>query len=77
MQDFDEGLFEDVPRARTDESGRWLEHYVLHWGTLEIEDGQWLSDYNMPPNTILTLTLVQHTDVAIFLDYLRHRCMRH
>ena len=63
MQDFDEGFIEDVPRARTDESGRWLEHYVLHWGTLEIVDGQRLSDYNMPPSTILTLTLVPVIDV--------------
>lgn len=58
MQDFDEGLIKDVPSAHIDENGRWLNHYRLYWGTVEMVEGQWLSDYNMPPNTTLTLALV-------------------
>ena len=58
MQDFDEGLIKDVPSAHIDENGRWLTHYRLYWGTVEMVEGQRLSDYNMPPNTTLTLALV-------------------
>ena len=44
VQDFDEGYIDDVPKARTTESGEWLESYRLFWGDIELVDGKHLSD---------------------------------
>ena len=58
LQDFDEGLIEGVPKARTKEDGRQLEAYSLYWDTIQLRDGQWLNDYlNSPSEAIFTLVL--------------------
>ena len=60
LQDFDDGLIERAPPARVDGNGRWLEHYRLFCGAVELSGGQWLSDYEPWPDcAILTLVLVQ------------------
>ena len=54
-QDMDEGLIERVPRAATDLGGNWLESYNLVWGTRVLQDGQWLSYYDIPQGATLTV----------------------
>ena len=62
MQDMDEGIFEEIPRARTTIDGSWLEHYRLIHGTVELECGCKFSDYDIPPHA--TITVVLHTIVT-------------
>ena len=54
-QDMDEGLIEGIPRATTDIGGNWLESYNIVWGTQVLQDGQWLSDYDIPLGATLTV----------------------
>ena len=54
-QDMDEGLIEGIPRATTDIGGNWLESHNIVWGTQVLQDGQWLSDYDIPLGATLTV----------------------
>ena len=54
-QDMDEGLIAGMPRAATDIAGNWLESYYIAWGTQVLQDGQWLSDYDIPQGATLTV----------------------
>ena len=54
-QDMDEGLIEGIPRATTDIGGIWLESYDIVWGTQVLQDGQWLSDYDIPLGATFTV----------------------
>ena len=56
-QDMDEGLIDGIPRAETTTEGYQLQCYHLLWGTQDLQDGQWLSDYGIPPDAILTVVL--------------------
>jgi hypothetical protein len=56
-QDMDEGLIEDLPKARTTCSGEWLEHYELVYNDQVLQCGQWFSDYAIPPNAIIIVVL--------------------
>ena len=57
-QDMDEGLVDGIPRAKTHESGEWLEHYCICHGNAILECGKCLSDYDIPRNATLTVLLV-------------------
>ena len=60
LQDFDEGLIPNVPRAACTEDGVYTEHYRLFWGTVELLDGQRFGDYeNFPESAVLTVVVTQ------------------
>ena len=61
-QDMHEGLIEEIPRPTTDIGGIWVEFYDIVWGTQVLQDGQWLSDYDIPQGA--TLTLLRQTQTA-------------
>ena len=61
-QDMDEGLIAGLPRAATDVAGNWLESYHIAWGTQVLQDGQWLSDYDIPQGA--TITVLRQTQTA-------------
>ena len=58
----DEGLIAGIPRAATDIAGNWLESYNIAWGTQVLQDGQRLSDYDIPQGA--TLTVLLQTQIA-------------
>ena len=58
----DEGLIAGLPRAATDVAGNWLESYHIVWGTQVLQDGQWLSDYDIPQGA--TITVLRQTQTA-------------
>ena len=57
-QDMDEGLVDGIPRAKTHESGEWLEHYCICHGNAILECGKCLSEYDILRNATLTVLLV-------------------
>ena len=61
-QSMDEGLIEEMPRAATGIAGNRLESYNIAWGTQMLQDGQWLSDYDIPQGA--TLTVLRQTQTA-------------
>ena len=56
----EEGLIEEIPPAKTDEDGTWLEGYHLLWNDIELREGQKFSDLGIPPDAVLTV--VRTTD---------------
>ena len=66
-QDMDEGLIEGMPQAATDIGGNWLESYTIVWGTRVLQDGQWLSDYDIPQGATLTVLRIAK-DVGLTLE---------
>ena len=59
-QDMGEGLIEGIPKARTTCSGEWVEHYELVYSEQVLQDGQGLTDYDIPPNAIIYVVSVTH-----------------
>ena len=55
VQHMEVGLIPELPRVRTDEDGRWLEHYHLVWNDVHLRDGQKFSDLDLPPGAVLTV----------------------
>ncbi len=60
-QDMDEGLIEGLPKAATTIEGYWLQSYHLLWGTEILQDGRFLSDYDISHDAIFTIILQDHT----------------
>ena len=60
-QDMDEGLIAGTPRAATDIAGNWLESYNIAWDAQVLQDGQRLSDYDIPQGATLTVLLQTQT----------------
>ena len=61
VQDMEEGLIPELPRARIREDGTWLERFHLVWNDIELRCGQKFSDYDLPPDAVLT---VVHTTIS-------------
>ena len=59
----EEGLIQGLPRAGTTNEGEWQQSYRIVHGTNVMQDGTWLSDYDLPPDASLTVPLVDHADV--------------
>ena len=55
VQNMEEGLIPNLPEARTDEDCRWRERYHLVWNDIDLQDGQFFSDYHIPPDAVLTV----------------------
>ena len=55
VQDMEEGLIAEIPRAKTREDGTWLESFHLLWNDIELREGQMFGDYGIPPDAVLTL----------------------
>ena len=60
VQDLEEGLVEGVIRCRSRNDADYDEptivgRYRLFWGSIEMEDGEWFSDHDMPDGAELTL----------------------
>ena len=60
-QYMDEGIFDDIPRVRTDCEGNMCEYYELFLGTQRLEPGQWLSSYDIPQDAWITVVLIENT----------------
>ena len=62
IQRMEEGLFEGsgIPRCQTLEDGTWLERYSLVWDGRTLNEGELLSELDLPSgDNQLTLTLVR------------------
>ena len=55
VQNMEEGLIPNLPEARTDEDCRWRDSYHLVWNDIDLQDGQFFSDYHIPPDAVLTV----------------------
>ena len=58
----EEGLIQGLPRAGTTSEGECLRSYRILHGTNVMQDGTWLSDYDLPHDASLTVLLVDHAD---------------
>ena len=55
----EEGLIQGLPRAWTTSEGEWLQSYRIVHGTNVMQDGTFLSDYDLPHDASLTVVLVE------------------
>ena len=60
VQDLEEGLVAGVVRRRSGDEADYDEptivgRYRLFWGIIEMQDGEWFSDHDMPDGAELTL----------------------
>ena len=55
----EEGLIQGLPRAGTTSEGEWLQSYRIVHGTNVMQDGTFLSDYDLPHDASLTVVLVE------------------
>ena len=62
IQHMEEGLIQGLPRAGTTSEGECLRSYRILHGTSVMQDGTWLSDYDLPHDASLTVLLVDHAD---------------
>ena len=62
IQHMEEGLIQGLPRAGTTSEGECLRSYRILHGTNVMQDGTWLSDYDLPHDASLTVQLVDHAD---------------
>ena len=60
----EEGLIQGLPRAGTTSEGEWLRSYRILQGTNVMQDGTWLSDYDLPHDASLTVVLVDHASAS-------------
>ena len=54
----EEGLIQGLPRAGNTSEGECLRSYRILYGTNVMQDGTWLSDYDLPHDASLTAVLV-------------------
>ena len=59
IQHMEEGLIQGLPRAGTTSEGEWLQSYRIVHGTNVMQDGTFLSDYDLPHDASLTVVLVE------------------
>ena len=55
VQDMEECLIAEIPHAKTCEDGSWLKRFRLLWDDIELCEGQFFSDYEIPPDAVLTV----------------------
>ena len=71
IQRMEEGLFEGsgIPRCQTLEDGTWLEQYSLVWDGRTLNEGELLSELDLPSgDNQLTLTLVRTPIRIVHID---------
>ena len=74
MQHMDEGLIQGIPHAATDESGNWLEHYIILLDLEILDCGKKLSDYEIPAGATLTV-VCSLTELGGVSDIMRERAL--